>query len=202
MVSLHSNRIPLPRLMALGSTESTLPWCGVFSFDGGSYLYNCDTTLALGYSVESLADWYRTAVGSTLTDEVDSSSEGTEESTTVLIIDSRSTSARPFPMSTDLAATSTPARRVLSGAAIGGIAGGGAVLILGTAAIITTAWCCLRRRRQKDHQAAAAAQALVPRPPAVFDPASDMQPAPAYHQIHEVPATKPAAEPWELPIKP
>lgn len=179
--------------MALSSTEASSTWCGIFTFSGGSYLYNCDTTLGLGYTVESMADWYRTAVGSTLTDGVDRSSESTEESTTILIVDSRSTATRPSGLSTLtrslVYATSDPPRRVLSGAAIGGIAAGGAVLIFGTAAIIIT-WCCLRRRRKRGPQAVNA-ETLVPRPPAVFDPALlGMQQAPGmpgYHQIQQQP---------------
>lgn len=158
---------------SLDSTESSLPWCGTYSFYGGTYLYNCNPTFGVLTSVESLADFY-SALGSTLTSESDDSSSS--ESTR------RSTSTRPpFPETTStrpsiIIATSVSTHRVLSGAAIGGIAVGGAIVLVAIAAGIIAA-CCYRRRRQRrqEDQQGAAAQALMPRPPATFDPAQGPQ---------------------------
>lgn len=47
--------------------DSAYPFCGTYSFAGGTRLYNCDSTIGLfAWSVEFLNDYYVTAIGSTL----------------------------------------------------------------------------------------------------------------------------------------
>ena len=161
--------------LSLDSQQSSLAWCGTYSFYGGTYLYNCDSTIGVVHSVESLADWY-SALSSSLTGDVDSSTKSTGGATIV-----RSTSRFPETASTrpSIIATSVSAHRGLSGAAIGGIAVGGAIILVAIVAGITAA-CCLRRRRRRQRQEneqAAATLSLMPRPPAVFDPTQDPQQA-------------------------
>lgn len=159
-----------------------MPWCGTYGFAGGTYLFNCESTAGLLTSVEFLADWY-SSIGSTLTKDIDYASESTEsqstERSTAKSVRSSATptgSRSPDSTSTGPAiiiATSVADRRVLSGGAIAGIAVGGAIVLVAIAAGIIVA-CCYRHRRRRrhreDHQSAAA-QALMPRPPATFDPA-------------------------------
>ncbi|KAI4199815.1 MAG: hypothetical protein LQ350_004345 [Teloschistes chrysophthalmus] len=48
-------------------SDSAFPYCGTYSFPGGTRLYNCAATMALAASsVEFLNDYYITAIGSTL----------------------------------------------------------------------------------------------------------------------------------------
>lgn len=142
--------------------------------------------------MESLADWYG-ALGSTLTStEEESTAISTRQSrsTTESSLPRRSSSSTSTGSSLPEATSSTPiiiassvlpaAHRILSGAAIGGIAVGGAIVLIAIVAGIVFA-CCYRRRRQRreqqqqqqQYQYAAVAQAPMPRPPATFDPTQD-----------------------------
>ena len=135
--------------------------------------------------MEFLADWYST-LGSTLTKDINYASESTESrstdvSTAKSVRSSTTATGSRSPASTSarpvIIASSVSDHRVLSGAAIGGIAVGGAIVLVAIAAGIIVA-CCYRhrqrRRHREDHQSAAA-QALMPRPPATFDPTQDPQ---------------------------
>jgi hypothetical protein len=184
-----------------GSSSSASPWCGAYTFDGGENVYNCDSTIGL-YSVESLNDWYRTGLISTSATKLDSTSStkkspSTEESTSTSSTITRSsvttrtsTSNRPFPQTTSTGSstlpTPAPSRRVLTGAAIGGIAAGGAVLILAFVAAIIACCCFQRRRRDR----VVATQVALPRPEATFDAGQEMRQAPAAPGYYEMPPPK------------
>ncbi|KAL8767692.1 MAG: hypothetical protein Q9209_005872 [Squamulea sp. 1 TL-2023] len=47
-------------------SESAFPYCGSYRFSGGTRLYVCDSTTGPVTSIEFLADYYITAIGSTL----------------------------------------------------------------------------------------------------------------------------------------
>ncbi|KAL9029185.1 MAG: hypothetical protein Q9180_007061, partial [Flavoplaca navasiana] len=50
----------------LKCSDSDTPYCNTYRFPGATRLYNCDSTTNTGLSVENLADYYVTAIGSTL----------------------------------------------------------------------------------------------------------------------------------------
>ncbi|KAL8731230.1 MAG: hypothetical protein Q9181_004373 [Wetmoreana brouardii] len=53
-------------------SEAAFPYCGTYAFTGGTRLYNCESTSALiASSVEFLADYYLTAISSTLAPSTD-----------------------------------------------------------------------------------------------------------------------------------
>ena len=137
------------------------PNCGAYSFAGGSTLYLCDSTSQyLISSVEYLADYYVTAIGSTLAPTTDpfanakaTDSSGSEPTST------RSSSGSSSSSDDDDKNTG------LAAAAIGGIAAGAGLVICAILGLLT--WCCLRRRKRAR---IAASQNVNPNAPAAFAP--------------------------------
>ncbi|KAL8806090.1 MAG: hypothetical protein Q9200_005170 [Gallowayella weberi] len=55
----------------LKCSESARPYCGTYQFSGGTRLYNCGSTTGFLSSVQFLADYYVTAISSTLAPSTD-----------------------------------------------------------------------------------------------------------------------------------
>ena len=139
-------------LTLLCNSPSNLPFCGTYSFFGGTYQYNCQPTVAFAKSVEFLNDFYATAIGSTLagasTDPFSFSRTGAPVTVT-----KGSTSPTYTRESNNDAKSST-----IGAAAIGGICAGVGVISIILGVII---FFCIRRRRnnkikQAQQQTAAA----------------------------------------------
>ena len=170
MVALTSAGIDLePLLTAIFtiSSDSLFPYCGTYSFAGGNYLYNCQgTSMFLESSVEYLADYYLTAIGSTLAPTSDSFLTHRATDTAANVV---GPTATPSP-SDDNDNTSTG----LAAAAIGGIAAGAGLLVCFILGIII--FFCLRSRKRKR---IAASQPVVASnaPPAYQPPPMQQQTA-------------------------
>ena len=144
-------------------------YCGTFSFFGGTYLYNCQSTRALAESVEFLNDFYIRAIGSTLATD-------TESALTDLSFGS--STRRSTPSDTSSSTYTYNRSAGLAAAAIGGICAGVGVLAVILGVII---FFCIRRRRNNRirdaQQQSAAAQA------AYGGPAPMQQQSPGYQPV-------------------
>ena len=128
--------------LTYNSSNLLLPDCGTYSFPGGSTLYLCDSTSQyLVSSVEWLADYYITAIGSTLaptTDPLAFTADSSRSATTISPSFSRSSSTNdPGDAETHTG---------LAAAAIGGIAAGAGLVVCAILGFLI--WCCLRRRKR------------------------------------------------------
>ena len=168
-------------LSYIACSPSVLPYCGTFSFFGGTYLYNCQTQFARFESVEYLNDFYITAIGSTLaTDSAYTAADSTSDSTA----DSTFTSPRPTFTRTSSSSTSDSYSNStgLAAAAIGGICAGVGVISIILGLLV---WFCIRRRRnnrikQAQQQTAAANAGGYggPAPPQMQQQSPGYQPVP------------------------
>lgn len=130
----------------LKCSNTMLPYCGTYSFDGttgGTFLYNCQATdMFVASSVEFLPDYYLTAIGSTLTTASDSLASETAGSATAA-----NTGSTVRPQSSSFTTGTSDASTGLAAAAIGGIAAGIGLLVCFVLGLVI--FFCLRSRKRK-----------------------------------------------------
>ncbi|KAL8823715.1 MAG: hypothetical protein Q9191_005608 [Dirinaria sp. TL-2023a] len=145
-----------------------LPYCGTYSFDGtngGTYLYNCQaTSMLFESSVEFLADYYLTAIGSTLISASNSFPSRTTGSAATANTGLNVQPTSSFTTSSDDDSTG------LAAAAIGGIAAGVGLLVCFVAGLII--FFCLRSRKRKR---IAASQSMAGHAPPTYQSPPVMQ---------------------------
>lgn len=142
-------RFGLDRVLMLlfSSSITASPYCGTFSFAGGSFLYNCQaTSMFIESFVQYLADYYLTAIGSTLAPSTDPASNAKAPGTAV----TQGATSTPFSsssLSSSINDNNDNSSTGLAAAAIGGIAAGAGILICCIIGIII--FFCLRSRKRK-----------------------------------------------------
>ncbi|KAL8992044.1 MAG: hypothetical protein Q9169_007420 [Polycauliona sp. 2 TL-2023] len=130
----------------LKCTYSDDSYCGTYRFSGGTRLYNCDTTTARAFSVEFLADYYITAIGSTLASSRGPFTVSKEAAASSTSSSYRSSYTYKSDRSSSYTSTSDSAGG-LSVGAIQGIAIG--ISVAACAVFIGLAICIVKRRRAK-----------------------------------------------------
>ena len=152
------------------SSNSLEPYCATYSFDGtngGTWLYDCGaTSMFLEASVEFLADYYLTAIGSTLVSTSGAFASETTGSPTATNTGSTVRSSQPSSFTTGPSGDSTG----LAAAAIGGIAGGIGLLVCFIIGLVI--FFCLRSRKRKR---IAASQNMAGHAPPTYQPAPMQQ---------------------------
>ncbi|KAI9813792.1 MAG: hypothetical protein M1827_003582 [Pycnora praestabilis] len=154
--------------------DAELPYCGTFAFNGGTNLYNCDTTTGTISSVEFLADYYATAAAGSSINGGPLSYTATAQTLTSQTAASSGTSASASggtvigPLSSSSAASTTNSGNNnndnnsdndddneeqsgssgLSGGAIAGIAIG-VVVVIGAIIAGLLTYCLIKRRRRR-----------------------------------------------------
>ena len=162
------------------------PDCGAYSFAGGSYLYLCDSTSQyLISSVEYLADYYITAIGSTLAPTTDpfASAKATFAADSSRSVPTSSQSSSGSSSSSDNDSDDDNTNTGLASAAIGGIAAGAGLVICAVLGLLI--WCCLRRRKRA--RLAASNNVIQNAPPVYAQPSPPpmQQQTPAYQPVSQ-----------------
>ncbi|KAL8723906.1 MAG: hypothetical protein Q9166_008224 [cf. Caloplaca sp. 2 TL-2023] len=138
-------------------SDSSMPYCGTFRFSAGTRLYNCDSTSGFASSVQFLADYYITAIGSTLPPQAD-----------FLYSTTSSTGSRSTSTYTPSSPYKSDATGGLSAEAIRGIAIG---VSIGVCVIfIAIAFFIVKKRRANRMKRAA-----QPGLPPAYSPSAPMQ---------------------------
>ncbi|MCJ1259923.1 hypothetical protein MMC24_007762 [Lignoscripta atroalba] len=141
---------------------SEYPYCGTYAFDSGTRLYNCLSVPYQVYTVESLADYYISAIGETL-GYTDGPFPFTDVSETLLPNSLTPSTTLPGPVSvastanaihTDAAITNPPVpthrkKGLSTGALIGIIIGIVAIILAIIIALV--AFVCIRRRKRRNN---------------------------------------------------
>ncbi|KAL8689161.1 MAG: hypothetical protein Q9224_004707 [Gallowayella concinna] len=142
---------------------SAMPFCGTYQFSGGTRLYNCETSSGYKSSVQFLADYYVTAISSTLAPSTDPFSFVRDTATAAATrssYSSRYTSSSSYSSSDDGGGLSAEAIRGISiGVGIG-------VCVI----FIALAFFIVRRRRANRMKRAA-----QPNLPPAYSPSAPMQ---------------------------
>ena len=134
--------------LTCNSSDIFNPYCGTYSFHGGTYNYNCQSTSQFSVeSVEYLRDYYITAVGSSLTSNFHVLEAATTDDSFGSGSTSNPTSTRsPSHSGSNSDNNDDNANVALGAAAIGGIAAGAGLVICLIIGLLV--WCCLRRRKR------------------------------------------------------
>ena len=131
------------------SSNVLQPFCGTYSFSGNSYLFNCQSTVALVQEVEFLNDFYITAIGSTLAPQPTTNPFGFTASASLASFDSLLSAATSSPTASTSDVSSTSTHSGLSIVAIDGIIAAGVIIGVAILAIIVVCFICARRRRDR-----------------------------------------------------
>jgi len=196
----------------LPSSNAAMPYCRTFAFDAGTRLYNCDSTAGFARTVEFLADYYLTAIGSQVLassfgpisvtaasqsigggGNQNSAAATSASGTAINNVDIQTNPPTSTPTSGSSSSNSnqnanssstTTHSGLGTGAIVGIVVGVLVVLLAITAALI--AWCLIRRRRRKRAD-------LAP---------SQIPPQMQQHQQHQQPRQAQAQAPTYPPQQP
>ena len=143
--------------------DAVYPYCGTYAFYGGTHLYNCQATSDFSAeTVEFLADFYLTAIGSTLAPSSEPFGFDRASATRYITL---SSSPSSVPSSTSSSSVSHHLTQdVVRGIAIGVSVGVCAIFIL-------VAWLIVRKRRQNRMK-----RASRPNLPPAYTPAAGAPP--------------------------
>lgn len=165
----------------LKCSDSDTPYCNTYRFGGFTRLYNCDSTTNTGLSVESLADYYVTAIGSTLDASQDLFSVDIESSSGSR---TRAASTPRYTYSSDSSTSSSSFSDSGGGLSAGAIRGIAIGVSLGVCLVfILLAIFIVKRRRANRVKRAA-----QPNLPPAYSPSAPMQQQPP-------PSSNPAYQP-------
>ncbi|MCJ1363234.1 hypothetical protein MMC16_002341 [Acarospora aff. strigata] len=158
------NSVPYPPPVECTSGR---PYCGTYAFDAGTRLYNCESTTGATQSVQFLADYYLTAIGSQIGSSIYAPIIITAPSQ--IIPSSRYSYTRGVTVSgtainniggstrspTSSAVSSSSKSGISTGAIIGIVVG--VVIVILALIVALLIWYCMRRRRRQRTE--------VPQPP-------------------------------------
>ncbi|KAI9880376.1 MAG: hypothetical protein M1830_003693 [Pleopsidium flavum] len=155
----------------LKCSNAAIPYCGTFAFDAGTRLYNCDSTAGFAKSVEFLADYYLTAIGSQILSSTfgpvsitaaSQSIGGGSNKNSAVATSASGTAINNVGVQTNPPTASPTSRSSSSGANSSGTSshsgfGTGAIVgvVVGILVVLLAiiigliAWCLIRRRRRR-----------------------------------------------------